>query len=80
MSDAYRDLCRRYVQKFNSTPIDLVGQLYNVTKPFFEFLNGQDTMDTTAWMEGFAKYHWQGYFGHEAWWVGKPLYGIDRRL
>jgi branched-chain amino acid transport system substrate-binding protein len=78
VSDAYRNLCRRYVQKFNSTPIDLVGQLYNITKPFFEFLDGQDTMDTTAWMEGFAKYHWQGYFGHEAWWIGKPLYGIDR--
>ena len=78
VSAAYRDLCRRYVQKFNSAPLDIVGQMYNVTKPFFEFINGQDTMDTTVWMEGFAKYHWQGYFGHEAWWVAHPLYGIDR--
>ena len=78
VSDAYRDLCRRYVQKYNSSPIDIVVQVYNVVKPFFEFIDGQDTMDTTAWMEGFAKSHWQGYFGHEAWWIAKPLWGIDR--
>jgi len=78
VSEAYRSLCRRYVQKYNSTPIDIFGQLYNVVKPLFEYLNGQDSMDTTAWMEGFAKYHWQGLFGHESWWMGKPKYGIDR--
>lgn len=78
VSDAYRNLCRRYVEEFKGTPLDIVGQLYNVVKPFFEFLNTQDTMDTTAWMEGLAKYHWQGLFGHESWWIGKPLYGIDR--
>ena len=78
VSDAYRDTCRRYVQKYNGIPIDIVMQVYNVIKPFFEFINRQDSMDTTVWMEGFAQYHWQGYFGHEAFWVGKPLYGIDR--
>ena len=78
MSDAYRDLCRRYVKKYSATPIDIVGQLYNVTKPFFEFLNGQDTMDTTKWMEGFANYRWKGLYGKEASWIGKPMFGINR--
>jgi branched-chain amino acid transport system substrate-binding protein len=78
VSDAYRNLMRRYVEKYNDTPVDIVAQLYNVAKPFFEFLDGQDTMDTTVWIEGFAKHHWQGIYGKEAWWIGKPLYGIDR--
>jgi len=78
VSDAYRDLCRRYVKKFNVTPIDIVGQLYNVTKPFYEFLNGQKTMDTTKWMEGFTNYRWKGIYGKEASWIGKPMFGINR--
>ena len=78
VSNAYRDLCRRYVKKYNVPPIDIVGQLYNVEKPFFEFLNGQDSMDTTKWMEGFEKYHWKGIYGKEATWIGKPMYGINR--
>ena len=78
VSDAYRDLCRRYVKKYNVPPIDIVGQLYNVTKPFFEFLNGQKAMDTTKWMEGFEKYRWKGIYGKEATWIGKPMFGINR--
>jgi branched-chain amino acid transport system substrate-binding protein len=78
VSDAYRDLCRRYLKKYNVPPIDIVGQLYNVTKPFFEFLNGQKTMDTTKWMEGFQNYHWKGIYGKEATWIGKPMFGINR--
>ncbi len=78
VSAAYRDLCHRYVQKFNVVPVDIVGQLYNVVKPFFEFINGQDTMDTTVWMEGFANHRWEGIYGKEAMWIGKPIYGIDR--
>jgi branched-chain amino acid transport system substrate-binding protein len=78
VSDAYRDLCHRYVKKYGATPIDIVGQLYNVTKPFFEFLNGQNTMDTTKWMEGFAHYRWKGIYGKEASWIGKPMFGINR--
>jgi len=80
VSHAYRDLCQRYVKKYNVPPIDIVGQLYNATKPFFEFLNGQETMDTTKWMEGFANYRWKGIYGKEASWIGKPLYGIDRMV
>ncbi len=78
VSDAYRDLSRRYVKKNNIPPIDIVGQLYNVTKPFFEFLNTQTTMDTTKWMEGFANYRWKGIYGKEASWIGKPMFGINR--
>jgi branched-chain amino acid transport system substrate-binding protein len=78
VSNAYRDLCRRYLKKYKVPPIDIVGQLYNVTKPFFEFLNGQKTMDTEKWMEGFEKYHWKGIYGKEATWIGKPMFGINR--
>ena len=78
VSDAYRDLCRKYVKKFNVPPIDMVGQLYNVTKPFYQFLNGQKTMDTTKWMEGFEKYRWKGIYGKEATWIGKPMMGNNR--
>jgi branched-chain amino acid transport system substrate-binding protein len=78
VNDAYRDLCRRYVKKYNSIPIGIVGLMYNAMKPFFEFLNTQQTMDTTKWMEGFANYRWKGIFGHESFWVGKPMYGINR--
>ena len=78
VSNAYRDLCRRYVKKYNMPPIDMVGQVYHVAKPFFEFLNGQKTMDTTKWMEGFANYRWKGLYGKEAAWIGKPMFGINR--
>jgi len=78
VSDAYRDLSRRYLKKFNVPPLDIVGQLYNVTKPFYEFLNTQNTMDTTKWMEGFEKYRWKGLYGKEASWIGKPMFGINR--
>ena len=78
VSDAYRDLSRRYLKKYNVPPIDIVGQLYNVTKPFYQFLNGQNTMDTAKWMEGFANYQWKGIYGKEATWIGKPMFGINR--
>ena len=80
VSQAYKDMYQKSVKKFGIPPIDVSGEMYNGVKAFFEFLNGQDTMDTTALMEGFAKYHWQGIWGDEAFWVGKPLYGIDRVL
>ena len=78
VSDAYRDLCRRYVKKYNMPPIDMVGQVYNVTKAFYQFLNGQKIMDTTKWVEGFEHYRWKGIYGKEATWIGKPMFGINR--
>jgi branched-chain amino acid transport system substrate-binding protein len=80
VSEAYRELCRKYVKKYNQVPIDIVGQVYDATKPFYEFLNGQDGMDTTKWMEGFEKYRWKGIYGREAGWIGKPMYGINRMI
>ncbi len=80
VSQAYKDMYHRYVAKFGIEPIDVVGEFYDGVKAFFEFLDGQDAMDTTAWMQGFEKYRWQGVWGREEFWVGKPLWGIDRTL
>ena len=78
VSNGYRDIARRYLKKYNMPPIDIVGQLYNVEKPLFEYLNGQQTMDTAKWMEGFENYRWKGIYGKEASWIGKPMFGINR--
>ena len=78
VSQAFKDMYDRYVKKFGEPPLDIVGEMYNGVKPFLESLDGQNTIDATVWMEKLAKLHWQGYFGHEAFWVGKPIYGIDR--
>ncbi len=78
--DAYRSFNERFQKRFNISPTNLAYFEYNPVKGFFQFLNGQDTMDTTAWMEGFAKYRWDGLFGFENYWVGMPLYGINRFL
>ena len=80
VSEACRDMYHRYVDKFGEPPIDIAWEFYNGVKPFFEFLDGQDTMDTTAWMQSFEEYRWQGLFGHEGYWVGKPIFGINRLL
>ena len=80
VSDAYRDFCRRYVKQYKTVPSSIAPLAYHSVKPFFEFLNGQDAMDTTKWMEGFAAYHWKGIYGKEAFWVGEPLVGINRML
>jgi branched-chain amino acid transport system substrate-binding protein len=80
VAQAFRDLGKRYQKEYNQIPAPVIAMAYDPIKNFFEFLNTQDTMDTTTWMEGFAKYHWQGIWGKEAFWVGKPLYGIDRIL
>jgi hypothetical protein len=53
---------------------------YNVMTAMFEFLNTQNTMDTTAWMQGFAKYRWQGIMGFESSWIGEVGDGINRRI
>ena len=80
VSQTCRDLYRRYQQKFGKPASDLVPQYYNGVSAFFQFLDGQPTMDTTEWVKGFEKYRWQSVFGHEGRWVGKPIFGIDRIL
>ena len=79
VSEAYRDLCRRYVAKYNSPPFDISGLEYNVVKAFFEFLNTQSNMDTTAWMEGFDKFHWKNLWGAEGYWFSNPANNIYRQ-
>jgi hypothetical protein len=79
VTQQYRDVRTRFMEKYQQE-FCAVAVMYNVAKPFFEFLDGQDTMDTTAWMDGFAKYRWPGLFGFETYWVGKKMYGIDRRV
>jgi ABC-type branched-subunit amino acid transport system substrate-binding protein len=80
VSQAYKDVYNQYVKEFGTKPIDFFSEAYNGVNAFFEFLNTQDTMDTTAWMEGFANYRWQSIFGYEASWIGKPVFGINRFL
>ncbi len=80
VSQAYKDMNQRYVKKFGTPSIDLAAEVYNGVDGFFQFLNGQSSMDTTALMNGFAQYHWQGIWGSDAFWVGKPFYGINRVL
>lgn len=80
VSEAYRGFCERFQQKYNTPANSMAALMYNPVKAFFEFLNSQNSLDTTDWMQGFAKYHWQGLFGFESYWVGKPMIGIDRRV
>ena len=70
----------RAKEKYGQEPDLPTFYMYNVVNAFFKCLDGQDTMDTTAWMEGYAKYHWQGVYGFENYWVGKKVWGIDRRV
>ena len=78
VTQAYKDLYNGYVERFGEAPIDLFPEVYNTARAFFKFLDGQDTMDTTAWVDGFAKYRWQGIWGHEDFVAGKPVFGINR--
>ena len=77
VAPALREFLYRFKERFKMTPIDIPAEAYNPVKALFEFLDGQDTMDTTVWMEGFASYRWAGLWG-ESYWVGKPLLGINR--
>jgi branched-chain amino acid transport system substrate-binding protein len=70
---AYKDLIQRYEKKYDTLFLDIVGPYYNATSAFLEFLNTQNTLDTTQWAEAFAKYKWTGIFG-DSYWGGKPTY------
>ena len=39
VSQAYKDVYNRYVDKFEERPINLMGEVYNGVKAFFEFLD-----------------------------------------
>lgn len=77
--DAYKGFNQRYEKKFNALPINALPYLeYNPVKGFLRFLNGQDSMDSTAWVQGFENYKWPGLWGFDSYWIGKPMYGINR--
>ncbi len=80
VTPAYRDLLVRFDAKYNMEAVAIVALYYNVLKGFFGFLNTQNTMDTTAWMQGFAKYHWQNPWGSESFWIEQVGDGINRRV
>jgi hypothetical protein len=77
VAPALRDFLHRFKERFKMTPIDIPAEAYSPVKALFEFLDGQEKLDTTVWMERFAKYRWTGLWG-ESYWVGKPLLGINR--
>ncbi len=76
----YRDVMVRYRAKYNQEAVDVVADFYNSSMGLFQFLNTQNTMDTTAWMQGFGNYRWQGIMGFESFWVGLVGDGINRRI
>lgn len=81
VTDGYRDLCNSYIENYDEVPVDVFAQTYNVASALFQFLDGQETMDTEQWMEGFADYKWESsVYGEESQWVGEPLYGINRAV
>ena len=68
----------RFQNRENREPgSSYLGQ-YDVYKAFFDFLDGQTTMDTTVWMQGFEKYRWPSIWGIERRWIGEKVIGIDR--
>jgi branched-chain amino acid transport system substrate-binding protein len=76
---SYPDLRRRLTEKFpKEPPENITMKIYNVSMGFFQFLNGQSSMDTTAWMQGFAEYRWKNPWGQESFFCGKPIWGINR--
>ncbi len=79
-SKAYCEYSDRFKQKFGVIPNSMGGFEYNPLKALFGYLNGTDTMDTTSWVAGFEKCHWQGIWGTDSFWVGKPLNGINRLI
>ena len=80
INKTYKDIYNQYITKFKTKPIDAFSNDYNGTKAFFEFLDGQKSMDPAAWVQGFEKYRWNGIYGHEEHWVGKPFFGTNRFL
>ncbi len=80
VSDAFRAVYQKAKEKYQAEPENVLFIVYNPVRALFKFLDGQTTMDDTAWMDGFAKYHWQGIYGFENYWMGKKVWGIDRRV
>ena len=63
VSQAYKDMYQRYEKKFGEPPIDVAGEMYNGVKPFFEFLNTQNTMDYYRMDGGLCQIPLAGHMG-----------------
>ncbi len=81
LPDSLRDMARSFSEMFNK-PCDhsLVPRMYTATKSLFETINGQGAMNTTAWANAFAGRRWRAIWGSETYFIGKPMYGINRTL
>jgi ABC-type branched-subunit amino acid transport system substrate-binding protein len=79
VASGYRELVGRYAKKFNIVPNPgIVVACEDAVKALLEFINGKDTMDTSVWMEGYAKYRWQSPWGKERYWTGEKMFKINR--
>ncbi len=76
----YADVAKRYQAKYNEEAVDIVPGYYNVMAALFDFLNTQNTMDSTAWMDGFSKYCWDGTMDAKSCWIEQVGDGINRRV
>jgi branched-chain amino acid transport system substrate-binding protein len=80
VTSSYRDFVNKYAQKFNAQPIDMAAQGYNAASAFFQNMDGQKSMDTSAWLASFETKQWKGIFGEDARLIGSAIYGLDRCL
>jgi branched-chain amino acid transport system substrate-binding protein len=80
VTDAYRNVYNLAKQKFGEDPETPFFFSYNTIRAFCKFLDGQPSLDNASLMENFSQFHWQGIFGFENYWVGKKVWGIDRRV
>ena len=65
----YRDVLNEFNTTYKQQGVGIVSYYYNVMTALFQFLNTQNTMDSAAWMQGFANYKWQGIMGFQSQWV-----------
>lgn len=79
LPSSYQDLRKRYMEKCPQCMFFAGLKHYNTTKAFLQFLNGQATMDTTAWAQGFAEYRWKNVWGLDSFFCGEPIWGINRQ-
>lgn len=76
----YRAVMQEYRTKYKQEPVDVVSGFYNVMTALFQFLGSQNSLDSTAWMQGFSAYKWDGVMGFQSQWIGLAGDGINRRV
>ncbi len=80
VSDAFRKVAERYGKRFPGLPfIDLTSEIYDTTKGFLQFLDGQETLDTTVLKDRLSNYSWKGIYGVSSF-GGKKTFGIKNQV